>query len=131
MPFGRPAGILEKSGWPSGLPAGQALFGWGRLRGAELADHWLRSEAVDSAVPLDCEPFVATVVLEDTDELEEMEDDELLRGRVFRGTNMPRTSSGFIGLFPLIVPHAGREICGNVGGLATAVMRKAQLGRSQ
>lgn len=39
---------------------------------------------------------------------------------------MPRASSGFIGLFPLMVPHADREICGKVGGLATAVMRKAQ-----
>lgn len=74
-------------------------------------------------MPFDCEPFEATVVL---DEFEEMEDDELVRGRVLRGINMPRASSAFIGLFPLIVPHADREICGKVGGLATAVMRKVQ-----
>lgn len=75
-------------------------------------------------MPLDWDPFVATEV---PDELVEMEEDEFVRERVLRGTNMPLTSSGFIGLLPLMVPHAGREICGKVGGLATAVMRKAQV----
>lgn len=81
-------------------------------------------------MPFACDPFVATVVVDELDEVEETEDDELLRAKGgLRCVNMsmpPRTSSGFIELFPLNVPHAGREICEKVGGLATAVMRKAQ-----
>lgn len=68
-------------------------------------------------------------MVDELDEVEETEDDELERGKVLRGANMPmppRTSSGFIGLFPLSVPHAGREICEKFGGLATAVMGKDQ-----
>ena len=54
MPFGLPAGSLEKSGCISPLPEGQGWFlGGGLFRVAALADHWLRSELVDGAVPLD------------------------------------------------------------------------------
>ena len=53
-----------------------------------------------------------------------IEEDELLRDKGLRGANIPLTSSGFIGAPPLIVPHAGLEICGKLGGLATAVMRE-------
>lgn len=111
MPLGRPTGgSLENSGWRSLLPTGHWLLGCGLFREAELADHWLRSDVVDSDVPFDWEPLVATVVLDALEEaLDETDEDELLRERVFRGTNMPRPSSGFIGLFPLIVPHAGRD----------------------
>lgn len=70
-------------------------------------DHWLRSDAVVRDVPLDCEPFVATEVL---DELEDKDEPELVLESCFRGANMPLTSSGSIGFFPLIVPHTGREI---------------------
>lgn len=114
-----------KSGCRSALPAGHWPLGCGLFRDAELADHWLRSDVADSAVPFDWEPLVATVVFDALELLEETEEDELLRESVFRGTNMPRTSSGFIGSFPLIVPHAGRDNCGKEGGLATAVMEKA------
>ena len=70
---------------------------------------------------MDWEPLVATVVL---DEVEEIEDEEFVRESCLRGANMPLTSSGFMGVLPLTDPHAGREIWGKVGGLATAVMRK-------
>jgi hypothetical protein len=71
---------------------------------------------------LEWEPFVATVVLE---ALEAMDEDELLREILLRFMNMPLTSSEFIWLLPLIVAHGGREICGKVGGFATAVMGEA------
>ena len=70
---------------------------------------------------------MATVVLEELEALEEMEEAELERERVLRGANMPLTSSAFIGLPPLPFPHAGRDICENVGGFATAVIRKVLL----
>src|SRR5690606_9910025 len=93
------------------------------FRDAALADHWLKSEFVDAGVPVDWAPFERIVDPDDVDELEDTEEDELVRERVFRGTpNMPLTSSGFIE-FPSIEPHAGRDIWGNVGGFATAVMR--------
>ena len=88
-------------------------MGWGLFRGGPFADHWLNSEVADTGVPFDWELLVATVVVDELDEVEETEDDELVRDKVFRGTNMPmppRTSSGFIELFPLNEPHAGREI---------------------
>jgi hypothetical protein len=50
-------------------------------------------------------------VLEELEEaLEATDEAELLRESVLRGANMPRTSSGFIELSPLMVPHAGLEI---------------------
>ena len=123
MPLERPTGILEKSGWGSPLAAGQGFLGWERFREPELADHWLKSDPARRGVPLGWEPFVAMVVL---DEAEETEDDEFERESCLRGANMPLASSGFMGLLPLMLPHAGREIWGKVGGLATAVMGKAQ-----
>lgn len=89
MPLGRPWGSLEKSG---SLPAGQGFLGCGLLRFALPFDHWLKSEADDSDVALECEPLVATVVFE---ALEEMDEDELLRERLLRVMNIPRTSSEF------------------------------------
>ena len=68
------------------------------------------------------------MVLDVLEALEEMDEAEFDRERVLRGTNMPRTSSGFMEELPLIVPHAGRDICGKVGGLATAVMREGSGG---
>lgn len=107
MPFERPAGILEKSGWGSPLPAGQGFLGWGRFRGPVLPDHWLRSDPAEKGVPLDWEPLVATVVL---DELEDTDDDECERESCLRGASMALTSSGFMGALPLMLPHADREI---------------------
>lgn len=107
MLFGRLGGSLEKSGSISALPMGQGALDWGFLRGPVLPDHWLRSEAAESGVPLDCKPFVAMVVLEEVDE---MEDDEFDRESCLRGANIALNSSGFGGLLLLIVPHAGREI---------------------
>jgi hypothetical protein len=73
--------------------------------------------------------LVATDVAEEAaEEVDDTEEDELLRVKLLRGTNMPRTSSAFIGLSPLTVPHSGREICGKVGGFATAVIRKNRSG---
>lgn len=99
-------------------------MGGGLFRVPALADHWLRSELVDAAVPLDWDPFESTVDTDELDEFELIEEDELLRDRGLRGANIPLTSSGFIGTLPLLVPHAGRDICGKFGGLATAVMRE-------
>jgi hypothetical protein len=65
----------------------------------------------DKGVPFESELFEATVLLDELEEVLEATDEaELLRESVFRGANMPRTSSGFIELSPLMVPHAGLEI---------------------
>lgn len=63
---------------------------------------------------------------EETDEVDEMEEEELFRGMVFRGISTPLTSSEFIELrdWPPLSPHAGRLMFAKLGGLATAVMRK-------
>lgn len=85
--------------WKSPFPGGQGVFGWGRFRGAPLADHWLRSVVEDSGVPLVWEPFEATVVAEEFEDVEETDEDELDRLRALRGANMPmppRPSSEFI-----------------------------------
>lgn len=52
-----------------------------------------------------------------------MDPEEFERERGLRDANIPLASSGFIELLPSIEPHAGRDIWGKVGGLATAVMR--------
>lgn len=69
---------------------------------------------------------MATVVAEEVDEAEEMDDAELDRCRPFR-PNIPRTSS-VIGVegWPPLLPHAGL-LRGKEGGFATAVMRKRLL----
>ena len=62
-------------------------------------DHWLRSVVEDKGVPLAWDPFEATVVAEEFEEVEETDDDELDRVRPLRGANMPippRPSSEFI-----------------------------------
>lgn len=48
---------------------------------------------------------MATDVFEESDDID---DEEVLRARFFRA-NMPRTSSVFMGVFPLIVPHDERD----------------------
>lgn len=106
MPFGRPFATLENSVGMSPLPVGHGFLGCGRFRCGPLADHWLTSDVLDKGVPFAWEPFVATEVFEESDDID---DDELLRARFLRGANMPRTSSGFMGVFPLIVPHDERD----------------------
>jgi len=119
---------LPNSAWPSGLLGGQGPFlGCGRFRDAVL-DHELMSEFVDAGVPFGCEAFVATVVVDEFDDVEATDEDELLLCSVFRGTNMPLTSSGFIEfrLCPPLTFHPGRLSCWKLGGLATAVMRESR-----
>ena len=124
MPFnalaswGRGFGNREKSPCASGLAFTHWPLGGGRFLGQPL-----RSPAAETGAPL-VEPFVETnVELDETEELEAIEDDELVRWRFFRAANMPRGSSEFIAL-PLI-PHPGRlRLGGNDGGFATAVMRR-------
>lgn len=83
--------------WNSPFPGGQGFFGWGRFRGAPLADHWLRSVVEDKGVPLAWDPFEATVVAEEFEEVEETDDDELDRVRPLRNMPIPpRPSSEFI-----------------------------------
>lgn len=78
-------------------------------------------------MPFDWPLVLLTAVDEDeTDDVEEMEEEELFRGIVFRGISTPLTSSEFIELrdWPPLSPHAGRLMLAKLGGLATAVMRK-------
>lgn len=42
--------------------------------------------------------MVATVEVEEAEEVDEMEEDELFRGKFFRGINIRFSSSGFMGL---------------------------------
>lgn len=102
---------LPNSACPSGLPAGQGPLGWGRFLDAVLQE--LMSELVDAGVPFGCELLVATVVVEEVEDVDDTEEDELLRWIVFRGMNMPLTSSGFIEfrLCPPLTFHAGRLSC--------------------
>lgn len=53
---------------------------------------------VGMELPFGCEAVVAMVEVEDADEVEEMEEDELFRGKFFRGINIRFSSSGFMGL---------------------------------
>lgn len=77
-------------------------------------------------------PFAWPLVLltavdeEETEDVDEMDEEELLRGIVFRGISTPLTSSGFMELrdWPPLSPHADRLMFAKLGGLATAVMRK-------
>lgn len=101
-------------------------MGCGRFLEAVLDQ--LISEFVDAGVPFGCEPLVATVVVDELEEVDETEEEELLRCSVFRGAaNMPLTSSGFIEfrLWPPLTFHPGRLSCWKLGGLATAVMGKS------
>lgn len=109
MPLSRPTWCLENSAWGSGFPRGQEPLGCDLLLSVTLAGHWLNSD-VDSGDPVDCVEFVVTVELEAMEPLEEIEEEEPDRCKVFLGTSMPLASSVFAELVPLIVPHAGREI---------------------
>ena len=46
--------------------------------------------------PFVCPLVETAVAVEEVDDVDETEDEEFVRGMVFRGMNMPRTSSGFI-----------------------------------
>jgi hypothetical protein len=88
--------------------------------------HWLTSPVDDAGVPFDWDPFVATVVVDELEEVDDTDEDEFVRCRGRRVVNMPRTSSGFIDREgPPLTPHADRLSGGKEGGLATAVIRKA------
>lgn len=69
--------------------------------------------------------LLTAVEVDETEEIDEMEEEELFRGRVLRGIKTPLTSS-FIELrdCPPLSPHADRLLLAKLGGLATAVMRK-------
>lgn len=125
--WGRPADILAKSGWASGFCAGHCEpFGGGRLRVLAFGQP-LRSPAAETWAPL-VEPLEDTrVEEEDVDELEEMEEDELVRWMFLRVANMPRGSSELIELSdcPPLTPHCGRLRFDRLGGFATAVMENA------
>jgi hypothetical protein len=77
---------------------------------------------LEAVEPLSWELDVSAVDVDEAEDVDDNEDEELVRDKFLRGTNMPLTSSGFIGALPSMEPHAGRVICGKVGGLATAVM---------
>lgn len=70
--------------------------------------------------------LLTAVDVEDTEELDEMEEEELDREMVFRGIKTPLTSSEFMEFkdWPPLSPHADRLMFAKLGGLATAVMRK-------
>ena len=91
--------MRAKSDWGSGLGWGQGPLGWGRLRCAAVAalGHAPASPETDTgAEPLDCEVEVATVDVELVDDVDDIEEDELLRCRLFRGMSTRLISSGFI-----------------------------------
>jgi len=83
-------------------------------------------------MPFGCEAGLdVTVEVDEPDDVDDMDDEELVRWRVFRCMNMltPLASSdgGFIEFSdcpPLI--HPGRLRFAKLGGFATAVMRKAR-----
>lgn len=128
--WGRPAGIRPTS-FPPLFHC--CPFPCGRFFGVALG-HTPRSPVADCATPLgwplgwpfNCPLELTAVEFDDVEEFEDMEDDELVRGIVFRGTKTPLTSSEFIEFrdWPPLIPHAGRLILEKLGGLATAVMRK-------
>jgi hypothetical protein len=87
------------------------------------------SEFVDDGVPFGCDALVATVVVDEADEVEEMDEDELLRCMGLRGMKIPLTSSVFIELTfwgPSIFHAAERFSCWKEGGFATAVMGRCR-----
>lgn len=101
-------------------------FPCGLFRGAALGQP-PSSPGVDwIATPL-AWPFVLLTAVDDEemDELEEMEEDEFVLERAFRGIKTPLSSELTVELrdwLPLS-PHADRLIFAKLGGLATAVMR--------
>jgi len=87
------------------------------------------SAAADAGAPLLRPLLVETSVEDDpVDDVDDIEEDELVRWMVLRGANMPRGSSGFMALSdcPPLIPHPGRLMLEKLGGLATAVMGTAR-----
>lgn len=70
--------------------------------------------------------LLTAVEVDETEDVDEMEEDELLRGMVLRGMRTPLTSSEFMEFrdWPPLSPHPGRLMLAKLGGLATAVIRK-------
>jgi hypothetical protein len=102
-----------------------------------VLDQLLKSPAVGIELPL-VEGFEVTVPVDEFDDVDDTDDEELVRWMVLRLANMlmPRRSSAFIEFgvwLPLI--HPGRLRFAKLGGLATAVMRKtsrrAKVGREE
>lgn len=125
--FGRGAAIRLGSSGPSKPEPFHVAFPCGLFRGAALGQ-LPKSPGAACTAPLVDWPLVllTAVDVEDTDELDEMEEDELVRGMVFRGIKTPLTSSEFMEFkdWPPLSPHADRLMFAKLGGLATAVMRK-------
>lgn len=117
------------SGVPSAFPFGQPFCCCGLFRVA-VFDQLLRSPAADMGLPL-VGAFEVMVPVDEFDDVDDTDDDELVRWMVLRLANMLmlRRSSAFIEFgvwLPLI--HPGRLRFAKLGGLATAVMRKASRG---
>jgi hypothetical protein len=101
---------------------GPALCGFFR---AAPVPHVLRSPAADIGTPFGCGADWVIVPVEDVEDIDEIEDEELVRCALFRGINIRATSSAFIELSPpwlTLAPHADRLFCWKLGGLATAVI---------
>lgn len=123
----RPDGVREKSAATSDFPLVHATFVAGRLRGVGFG-HPPASPAAGAERPFACEfALDVTVDVDELDAVDDTDDEEFVRWRVFRGMNMvtPLTSSDELIEFsdwpPLI--HPGRLRFVKLGGLATAVMR--------
>lgn len=126
---GRPAGILPSSALSS-LGPFHCPFVCGLFRGAALGQP-PRSPTGDCAfAPFAWPLLLLTAVevedVEETEDVDAMEEDELFRGMVLRGMRTPLPSSEFMELrdWPPLTPHADRLIFAKLGGLATAVIRK-------
>lgn len=118
--WGRGAGIR-----PSSVPPPfHCAFPCGLFLGVALGQP-PRSPAAGCTTPFDCPLLLTAVDVEEAEEFEDMDEDELVRGIVFRGIKTPLTSSEFIEFrdWPPLIPHAGRLMLEKLGGLATAVMR--------
>lgn len=91
---GRPDAVLEKSAWPSGF-AFSHPFAAGRLRAAPF-DHPFASPGPGTAMPFGCELGLdVTVDVDEFDDVDDTDEEEFVRWRVFRCVNMltPRASS--------------------------------------
>jgi len=126
------AGVARElnSGVPSAFPFCQPFGCCGLFRVAVL-DQLLKSPAAGIGLPF-VEAFEVMVPVDEFDDVDETDDEELVRCMVLRFANMlmPRRSSAFIEFgvwLPLI--HPGRLRFTKLGGLATAVMsRRASAG---
>lgn len=120
------AGVaLEKSEDASGFPFNHGPFVCGLFRDAVFGQ-LVWSPATGMELPLGW-AFEVTVDVDEFDDVDDTEDEELVRWRVFRDMNMfiPLTSSE-LDAFDICPPlvHPGRLKLAKLGRLATAVMRK-------